>query len=47
MPYLYPPDFHPPNRGTCEVCGVETRAWGLFWLLRCPVHWQVLLRWRS
>jgi len=38
----YPADFNPPNRGRCEQCGTETRAWDPRWLSLCPQHWQVL-----
>lgn len=42
-PSQYPADFNPPTRGVCEVCGCETRAWAVFWLKRCPKHWQALV----
>lgn len=34
----YPKDYNPPNRGKCEKCGVETRAWDPKWLVLCPAH---------
>lgn len=40
----YPPDFNPPNRGTCEVCHCETKAHDPRWLVRCPKHWQELAK---
>lgn len=40
----YPKDFNPPNRGKCEKCGEETRAWATRWLVLCPRHWQELAK---
>ena len=39
----YPSDYNPPNRGKCQKCGVETKAWGISWLALCPMHWQELV----
>ena len=41
----YPSDYWPPKPyGKCEVCGAETRAYDKRWQVRCPKHWQELIR---
>lgn len=40
----YPSDYNPPCRGTCEICGCETKGWTTDWLKLCPEHWQALAR---
>lgn len=32
------------TRGVCEVCGKPTQAYDPYWTIRCPEHWQALVK---